>query len=73
MDKIIGRTSRWEVRIKGNDIVVDLFEPIYTEKEVLKILDAYQKALYDRLNKELGGHTHSLGLLTNLIKFKPRG
>jgi len=68
--KIIDRTSKWEVRIEGKNIVVDLFKPIYSEKEVLKILDAYQKGLYDRLSKELGGHSHVLGLLGDLIKFK---
>lgn len=60
--KIIDRTSRWEVRIEGNNVVVDLFNTFYTEKDVLKILDAYRKGLYDRLNKELD---------SNLIKFKP--
>jgi len=56
MSKIIDKTSGWEVRIEGNNVVVDLFDTVYTEKDVLKILDAYRKGLYDRLNKEFGGN-----------------
>jgi len=56
MSKIIDKTSGWEVRIEGNNVVVDLFDTFYTEKDVLKILDAYRKGLYDRLNKEFGGN-----------------
>lgn len=50
--KVIADTSSYEVSINGRNIDVDLFELVYSEKEVLAILDAYQKALYERLNEE---------------------
>jgi len=50
--KVIARTSSYEVAIEGRKINVDLFEIAYSEKEVLAILDAYQKALYERLGEE---------------------
>jgi hypothetical protein len=49
---INAKTRTYEIRIEDRNIVVDLFEPVYSEKEVLAILDAYQKALYERLDKE---------------------
>lgn len=70
--KIIDRTSRWEVRIEGNNIVVDLFEPVYSEKEVLAILDAYQKALYERLDKERKEAKRFL-IVGGNIEYKPPG
>jgi len=70
--KIIDRTPRWEVRIEGNNIVVDLFDPIYSEKEVLLILDAYQKALYERLDKERKEAKRFL-IVGADIEFKPKG
>ena len=45
MIKVIAQTSKWKVTLKETTIEVDLFELVYSEREVLLILDAYKKAV----------------------------
>ena len=45
MIKVIAQTSKWKVTLKETTIEVDLFELVYSEREVLSILDAYKKAV----------------------------
>ena len=45
MEKVIGQTSRWKVTLKENVIEVDLYDLVYSEREVLSILDGYKKAV----------------------------
>ena len=45
MEKVIAQTSKWRVTLNGTVIEVDLYELVYSEREVLSILDAYKKAV----------------------------
>ena len=45
MIKVIAQTSKWKVTLKETAIEVDLYELVYSEREVLSILDAYKKAV----------------------------
>ena len=52
--KIVAEKKNWQVSIHhGSRIIVDLGNPVYTDQEVLEILDAYQKALYEVLHDQL--------------------
>ena len=55
MERVIAQTSKWKVTLKETAIEVDLYDLVYSEKEVLSILDAYKKA-YDSRNLEMGRH-----------------
>jgi exonuclease III len=70
--KIIAKTRTYEVVIEDRNVVVNLFEPVYSEKEVLAILDAYQKALYERLNKERK-ESKRFVIVGGDIEYKPPG
>ncbi len=51
--KIVAEKKHWSVTIHhGSKIIVDLGNLVYTDQEVLEILDAYQKALYDVLRDQ---------------------
>lgn len=52
MEKLIAQTSKWKVTLKETAIEVDLYDLVYSEKEVLSILDAYKKA-YDTRHWEM--------------------
>jgi len=52
MEKVIAQTSKWKVTLKETVIEVDLYDLVYSEKEVLSILDAYKKA-YDTRHWEM--------------------
>ena len=45
MEKVIAQTSKWKVTLKESIIEVDLNDLVYSEREVLSILDAYKKAI----------------------------
>ncbi len=47
-ERIIAKTSKWKVTLKASVIEVDLYELVYSEREVLSILDAYKKAVDTR-------------------------
>ena len=42
MEKIIARTSKWTVTLKGTSIDVDLNDLVFSDREVMAILDAYK-------------------------------
>ena len=46
MDRVIAQTSKWKVTLKETVIEVDLYDLVFTDREVMSILDAYKKA-YD--------------------------
>ena len=46
MERVIAKTTKWKVVLTETRIEVDLYDLIFTEKEVFSILDAYKKA-YD--------------------------
>jgi hypothetical protein len=46
MEKVIVQTSKWKVTLKETTIEVDLYDLVFSDREVLSILDAYKKA-YD--------------------------
>lgn len=46
MEKVIAQTSKWKVTLKETVIEVDLYALVFTDGEVMSILDAYKKA-YD--------------------------
>jgi len=52
MEKVIAQTSKWKVTLKKSVIEVDLNDLIYSDREVMAILDAYKKA-YDIRHWEL--------------------
>ncbi len=52
MEKVIVQTSKWKVRLKETVIEVDLYDLVYSEREVMSILDAYKKA-YDARHWEM--------------------
>jgi hypothetical protein len=52
MERVIAQTSKWKVTLKETAIEVDLYDLVYSEKEVLSILDAYKKA-YDTRHWEM--------------------
>lgn len=70
--KVIAKTRNYEVAIENRNIVVNLFEPVFSEKEVMAILDAYQKALYERLDKERKEAKRFL-IVGADIEYKPPG
>lgn len=70
--KVIAKTRTYEVVIQDSNIVVDLFDVAYSMKEVLAILDAYQKALYERLDKERKEAKRFL-IVGGDIEYKPPG
>lgn len=70
--KVIAKTRNYEVAIEDRNIVVNLFEPVFSEKEVMAILDAYQKALYERLDKERKEAKRFL-IVGADIEYKPPG
>jgi cell division GTPase FtsZ len=45
MEKVIAQTSKWKVTLKETVIEVDLYDLVYSEREVVSILDAYKKAV----------------------------
>jgi len=45
MEKVIAQTSKWKVTLKESIIEVDLNDLVYSEREVLSILDAYKEAV----------------------------
>ena len=45
MEKVIAQTTKWKVMLKEKTIEVDLYDLVYSEREVLSILDAYKKAV----------------------------
>ena len=46
MQKLIAQTSKWKVTLKETVIEVDLYDLVFSDREVMEILDAYKKA-YD--------------------------
>ncbi len=48
METVIAQTSKWKVTLKETVIEVDLYDLVYSEREVMSILDAYKKAYDDR-------------------------
>jgi len=46
MERVIAQTSKWKVTLKETVIEVDLYDLVFTDREVMSILDAYKKA-YD--------------------------
>jgi len=45
MENVIAQTSKWKVTLKETVIEVDLYDLVYSEREVVSILDAYKKAV----------------------------
>jgi hypothetical protein len=45
MEKLIAQTSKWKVTLKETVIEVDLYDLIFSDREVMSILDAYKKAV----------------------------
>lgn len=45
MEKVIAQASKWKVMLKGKTIEVELYDLVYSEREVFSILDAYKKAV----------------------------
>jgi hypothetical protein len=43
-ERIIAKTTKWKVTLKESFIEVDLYDLVFSEKEVMLILDAYKKA-----------------------------
>jgi len=56
MENVIAQTSKWKVTLKETVIEVDLYDLVYSEREVLSILDAYKKTVDIRYRevKKLG-------------------
>ena len=52
MERVITQTSKWKVTLKETAIEVDLYDLVYSEREVFSILDAYKKA-YDTRHWEM--------------------
>ena len=52
MEKVIAQTSKWKVTLKETVIEVDLYDLVFSEREVMSILDAYKKA-YDTRHLEM--------------------
>jgi hypothetical protein len=46
MERVIAQTSKWKVTLKETTIEVDLYDLVFSDREVMSILDAYKKA-YD--------------------------
>jgi hypothetical protein len=55
MEKVIAQTSKWKVTLKETVIEVDLYDLVFSDREVMSILDAYKKA-YDSRHLEMGRH-----------------
>ncbi len=45
MEKVIAQTSKWKVTLKETTIEVDLYDLVFSDREVMSILDAYKKAV----------------------------
>jgi len=52
MEKVIEQTSKWKVSLKETVIEVDLYDLVFSDREVMAILDAYKKA-YDTRHWEM--------------------
>ncbi len=52
MEKVIVQTSKWKVTLKETAIEVDLYDLVFSDREVMSILDAYKKA-YDSRHWEM--------------------
>ena len=52
MEKVIVQTSKWKVTLKETTIEVDLYDLVFSDREVMSILDAYKKA-YDTRHWEM--------------------
>jgi hypothetical protein len=45
MEKVIAQTSKWKVTVKETIIEVDLYDLVFSDREVMSILDAYKAAV----------------------------
>ena len=52
MEKLVAQTSKWKVTLKETVIEVDLYDLVFSDREVMSILDAYKKA-YDSRHWEM--------------------
>ena len=52
MEKIIAKTSKWTVTLKGTSIEITLNDLVFSDREVMAILDAYKLA-YDIRHGEM--------------------
>jgi hypothetical protein len=52
MEKVIAQTSKWKITLKETLIEVDLYDLVFSDREVMSILDAYKKA-YDTRHLEM--------------------
>ncbi len=56
MEKVIVQTSKWKVTLKETVIEVDLYDLVFSDREVMSILDAYKKAYDTRHWEEKRGY-----------------
>ena len=52
VEKIIAKTSKWTVTLKGTSIEITLNDLVFSDREVMAILDAYKLA-YDIRHREM--------------------
>jgi hypothetical protein len=45
MEKVIAQTLKWKVTLKETIIEVDLYDLVFSDREVMSILDAYKAAV----------------------------
>ena len=45
MGKVIVQTPKWKVMLKEKTIEVELYDLVFSDREVMSILDAYKKAV----------------------------
>ena len=45
MEKVIVQTPKWKVMLKEKTIEVELYDLLFSDREVMAILDAYKKAV----------------------------